>query len=627
MHNGLRKLCAIYSRVSTEDQAREGFSLAEQKSRLTDYCKTMGYDIYDYYEDGGISAKTGNVRPAFDKMLEDGKLGKFDTIIAIKLDRISRSVYDMERINKFFDENNLNLICLYDQYDTSTANGRMIQRIMTSVAQNEIERTSERTKIGMDGAIKAGHIPGVTPIGYRRENKCLVIDPISSLVVKKIFSMYSRGNSQFIIAQELSNEKALGKEVWRDSSIRRIIDNPVYKGCYINNRGKKNEKKYESVCPAIIDEELWDYCQAQGPKNLRHYKRDKEYLFLQKLACPTCGRIMGGKATRKKNQKEYYYYRCLVCNNNIKEKDIEKQMISILNDIFEYDAVVNSYYFPLIKNKLSESTQDYSRDIKALETKKERIMNAYIDGSFDLETYNRKNKEIDDQIKELNRIILENGQLKQMTFAPDDLLLMRDLGYINKIKFPMLYDTFVDVWKDCSRSRKLNIVMDFIDHIDLKQVGKMVVVEKVFFRDSFYNNFHKLFLDGYIDTTILPSAPNSNVKIRFSTYRPREELLKHLDKLRAYYDVQMFPGFMNFETGKIVHTMPENYDYVRLVPDEKVEYNNGFQGTHPIIVIGVLRDEDDITDEDFDTKKLDKKIEEILLKARKNKNYEIRTIE
>ena len=147
MNNGLRKLCAIYYRVSTEDQAREGFSLAEQKSRLTDYCKTMDYDIYDYYEDGGISAKTGNVRPAFDKMLEDGKLGKFDTIIAIKLDRISRSVYDMERINKFFDENNLNLICLYDQYDTSTANGRMIQRIMTSVAQNEIERTSERTHL------------------------------------------------------------------------------------------------------------------------------------------------------------------------------------------------------------------------------------------------------------------------------------------------------------------------------------------------------------------------------------------------------------------------------------------------------------------------------------------------
>lgn len=154
-----KRVCAIYSRVSTEDQAREGFSLGEQKKRLSDYCELMGFEIYDYYEDGGISAKTGNHRPEFERMLEDGKNKKFDTVLALKLDRISRSVYDMEKINKYFEENGLSLICLYDQYDTSTANGRMIQRIMTSVAQNEIERTSERTKIGMEGAIKSGHVP------------------------------------------------------------------------------------------------------------------------------------------------------------------------------------------------------------------------------------------------------------------------------------------------------------------------------------------------------------------------------------------------------------------------------------------------------------------------------------
>lgn len=104
----------------------------------------------------------------------------------------------------------------------------------------------------------------------------------------------------------------------------------------------------------------------------------------------------------------------------------------------------------------------------------------------------------------------------------------------------MLYDNFLDVWKNCDRSRKTNIVMDFIDHIDLKQVGKIVVVDKIYFRNSFYDNFHKLFLDGYLDTTILPSTPNNNVKIRFSTYRPREEVLKHIDKLRTYYDIQSF---------------------------------------------------------------------------------------
>lgn len=349
MFNESKKVCAIYTRVSTEDQARVGFSLKEQRKRLEDHCNVMGYEIYKFYEDEGISAKTGNHRPAFEEMLKDGEEGKFNTILAIKLDRVSRSVYDMEQITKRLERIGLDLICLYDQYDTSTANGRMIQRIMTSVAQNEIERTSERTKIGMDGAIKEGHIPGKTPTGYRRENKCLVVDPVSSLVVKKIFEMYSRGNSQFIIAQELTKGHALGKKEWKDSSIRRIIDNPVYKGCYINNRGKKDEKKYDDVCPAIISKELWEYCQAQAPKNLRHYKRNKEYIFLQKLSCPTCGRILGGKATRKKNGNEYYYYHCMFCKNNINEDAIEKQMIHILNDIFEYDAVVNLYYFPLIK--------------------------------------------------------------------------------------------------------------------------------------------------------------------------------------------------------------------------------------------------------------------------------------
>ena len=386
---GKTRICAIYTRVSTEDQAREGFSLGEQKLRLTDYCKMMGYEIYDYYEDSGISAKTGNYRPAFEKMLEDGKLGKFDTVIAIKLDRISRSVFDMEKINKYFDENDMSLVCLYDQYDTSTANGRMIQRIMTSVAQNEIERTSERTKMGMEGAIKSGHIPGKTPIGYYRENKKLVIDPLSSLVIKKIFKMYSRGNSHYKIAEELNNENALNKS-WRDSSIRRILANPVYKGDYINNKDKKNEQYFKDVCPAIIDEDLWDYCQAQAPKNLKHYQRNKEYLFLQKLRCPTCGRIMGGKATRKSSGKIYYYYHCLICKNNIEESGIEKQILRDLNDIFEYDAIVHEYYFPLIKNKFGVKEVDYEKELRILENKKTRIVDAYVDGTFDKETYAKK---------------------------------------------------------------------------------------------------------------------------------------------------------------------------------------------------------------------------------------------
>ena len=318
----------------------------------------------------------------------------------------------------------------------------------------------------------------------------------------------------------------------------------------------------------------------------------------------------------------------MFCKNNINEDSIEKQMIHILNDIFEYDAVVNSYYFPLIKTKLVKSKHDYSKDMNILNMKKERITDAYINGSFDLDTYNRKKEEIDKEILQLEKIILENGQLSQMTFSPDDLLLMRDLQFINKIKLPMLYDKFLDVWKNCDRKRKSNIVMDFIDHIDLKQVDGKVLADKVYFRDCFYENFNQLFLDGYLDVPILQPGPNNNLenKIRFSTYRPEKDVIKHLDKLRKYYKVDLFAGTMDFDKGKINHIMPYDYDYVRIFPDEKVKYDNGFHGTHPVNILGVLKENDDLTDKDFDVELIDKKIKTILSELTNNSIDDLKTI-
>lgn len=149
-----KKICGLYLRVSTEDQAREGFSLSEQKERLEAFCKFKGYTIKDYYEDAGISAKTGNYRPEFDRLMKDIKEGVINTIIALKLDRISRSIYDWENIMTTLEKYNADLVCVNDEVNTTNANGKMISRIMMSVSQNEIERTSERTKIGLVGAIK-----------------------------------------------------------------------------------------------------------------------------------------------------------------------------------------------------------------------------------------------------------------------------------------------------------------------------------------------------------------------------------------------------------------------------------------------------------------------------------------
>ena len=124
--NEEKKKCGLYMRVSTEDQAREGFSLSEQKERLEAFCKFKGYEIIDYYQDAGISAKTGNHRPEFERLKDDIKAKRINTIVALKLDRITRSIYDWENLMTFLDENDAYLDCVNDEINTTSANGKMI---------------------------------------------------------------------------------------------------------------------------------------------------------------------------------------------------------------------------------------------------------------------------------------------------------------------------------------------------------------------------------------------------------------------------------------------------------------------------------------------------------------------
>ncbi len=137
--NEEKKKCGLYMRVSTEDQAREGFSLPERRERLETFCKFKGYDIVDYYEDAGISAKTGNYRPEFERLKNDIKSKKINTIVALKLDRITRSICDWEKLITFLDENNAYLDCANDEINTTTANGKMLSRLLMSVSQNDMD--------------------------------------------------------------------------------------------------------------------------------------------------------------------------------------------------------------------------------------------------------------------------------------------------------------------------------------------------------------------------------------------------------------------------------------------------------------------------------------------------------
>ena len=570
-----KKLCGIYMRVSTEDQAREGFSLPEQKERLEAYCKFNGYKIVEYYTDAGISAKTGNHRPEYDRMLEDGKQGKINMIIALKLDRITRSTRDWETLMDYLEKYNINIAFVNDDINTTTANGKMVSRIMMSVSQNEIERTSERTIIGLEGAIKQGHIPARAPLGYKHIDKKLVPDPLTKDIVIRIYNLYFEGLTYNTIAKLFNKEKVLDKTNWKDTSILMIITNVIYKGDYIQGKTTRNPRYFPDVVEPIVSKELWDSCQVQKKKNQRNYMRSQTYIFLQKLKCPKCGRILAGGASHKiKADKWYYYYRCEKCRGNIREHEIEDSIKELLSDIFEYDSVVNEFFLPVLQNKIHNPKEDFEKEITNLNNKKIRIRKAYIDELFTEEEYKEETNIIENKIKDLQKKILENEQVSKLNLSVDDILVKRDMDFINSIKLPILYNAFVDSWDGLEREEKAEIVMKYIDDIELELVNNKYKVKLTNFRSTFYKDFKSLFDKGYIDwkRKIVHSFNGFCIdgKVRYSEYLPAKEVYRHLMRLNECYEVNFYKGYLQKKTEELKMLPLHKGDVVvRIFPTEK----------------------------------------------------------
>lgn len=569
--NEERKIAGIYMRVSTEDQAREGFSLPEQKERLEALCKFKGYEIYDYYEDRGISAKTGNYRPDFERLLNDIKSRKVNVLVALKLDRVSRSVYDWEEIMKFLEENEAYIDCANDDINTTNANGKFLSRLLMNMSQNEIEKTSERTKFGLVGAYKEGHLPGKAPFGYKRENKKFVPDELTMYQAKRVFELYLEGCSYSKIANIFNEEQIAGKANWNDTRIFNIITNPIYKGDFISKAKSKHPEFYYDVVEPLVSKDVWENCQVQKKKNQRNYLRSNYYIFLQKIKCPKCGRILAGGASHKiKADKWYYYYRCDKCRDNIREIDIEKSVIDLLNGIFEYDSLVNDYFLPILRNKIDNPKEKLFKEIKDMENKKERIKKAYINESFTLEEYDKESKIIDAGINELKRQLLENEQSNDLNFSMESILYKRDLKFLNMIKFPTFYVGVAKEWNELSREKKFKLVMNYIDDIDLRYtVGKGYEVHKVNFRETFFKDFNKIFSEGYIDW-YKPFKTIDGIKtIRFSNTLPKEQMEEYVLKLKKKYHIDFNVGkLINPPGAFFVEDKPKQNEIVRIFPLE-----------------------------------------------------------
>ena len=556
------KSAGIYIRVSTFDQAREGFSLREQEERLKEFCKFKRYNIYKVYQDAGISAKNDK-RPAYQEMIEDVKKGNINVIVALKLDRLTRSVYDIEKLMKFVNDYECDIDCMADESNTTTSNGRMVMRIMTSVSQNEIEKCSERTKFGMAGAIKNGHIPNRTGLGFKRENKKLVPDPLTKDIIVRIFDLYLEGKSHQAIANIYNKEKVLGKTNWYDSTIQKILSNELYKGDYVNGKRTKHPTYYENVIEPIVSKEKWESCQYQKLRNARHYERTATYLFTNKLKCSKCGNFLGGHATTKTNGKKYYYYKCNTCKTYFNEIDIEKELKAFMLELAKQDDLINNYYTPFIKSKLEDKTEDYKKEIKDLDKQLDRIKTAYIKGVVKLEDFDKEIKHIEYQKSDLEKRQKEQKQYENLSFTLNDLLIIQDMQEIEFYTNPDVLNN----WSNKSKEDKQKIIGKYIDNITIEKKNNKFEITNIEFRknyleDMIYNHYKfntpcNVYM--YEDEYGIPLKLNHELK----TMKEVENYFKRLEKYVGDYKLNYYISEIDEKENRFNYT--QNNDVEKII--------------------------------------------------------------
>lgn len=250
---------AIYVRVSTTNQAEEGYSIDEQKAKLTSYCDIKDWNIYEIYTDGGFSG-SNTERPALEQLIRDAERKKFDTVLVYKLDRLSRSQKDtLFLIEDIFIKNGIEFLSLQENFDTSTPFGKAMIGLLSVFAQLEREQIKERMQLGKLGRAKAGKsmMWARTSYGYNynKDTGTMTVNEYEALAVKEIFTSYLAGMSITKLRDNI-NEEYPKKPAWSYRTIRGILANPVY--CGLN---QYKGQTFQGTHKAIIS--LDDFEQTQ----------------------------------------------------------------------------------------------------------------------------------------------------------------------------------------------------------------------------------------------------------------------------------------------------------------------------------------------------------------------------
>lgn len=419
------KTCYVYLRVSTDEQANEGFSLDNQKRACLDYAQMCGYRVKRIFEDGGKSGRTTD-RPAFQELLTLIRENPVDAVIIYKIDRFARNVGDFSSIRKQFKEMDVKLLSVSENGDVTEG---LIGNIFASVAEWESEVNGQRTKDALMQKYREGWQPTPPPLGYvsigaERERKTCEPDKYIAPIIKELFELYSTGSYSILEVQEWLQERNIITKTGTPlghSVICNILNNPFYYGLI----RWKGQSKIGKHLP-IITKELFDTCQYVLAKHRNFMMRRRVHDFLLRgfVYCADCGQRFteewhyDAKKLRKRGGKIAYYH----CNRQgidtcrspyVQAEELERQVEEeFMNMQFNQEfieAVVRKTREKLENNrKMSDSIKQGVLNQKtALEAKRNKLEDALLDGTIDRDVFKRKHSEIQEKIVNLDTQIQE----------------------------------------------------------------------------------------------------------------------------------------------------------------------------------------------------------------------------
>lgn len=406
---------AIYVRVSTTSQAEEGYSIEEQKDKLSSYCKIKDWSIYDIYTDGGFSG-SNTERPALEKLIQDAKNKKFDTVLVYKLDRLSRSQKDtLYLIEDIFIANDIAFLSLQENFDTSTPFGKAMIGLLSIFAQLEREQIKERMSLGKLGRAKAGKsmMWAKTSYGYdyHKETGNMTINPYQATVIKEIFQRYLSGMS-ITKLRDFLNDNYPKKPEWSYRILRQILANPVYCG-YNQYKGQVFLGNHEP----IISEEDYKKTQEELKKRQRTAIEkfnprpfQAKYMLSGIAKCGYCHApltIILGQVRR--DGTRFMKYECkqrhprktkgvTVYNNNAKcdsgfyyKNDIEEHVLQEISKLQNDPGYLDTLFSNPKTEKIDRKS--YQKQIEELNKKISRLNDLYIDDRISLEELQKRSSE------------------------------------------------------------------------------------------------------------------------------------------------------------------------------------------------------------------------------------------